>query len=74
MKPYDTFYQDPLCGARVAERVSFYAEHKGVAYYFCSNDCRRNFLSRRQVAQSVNHGTVKLAVDFCQSLVTRRLK
>jgi YHS domain-containing protein len=37
---------DPVCGMRVEEaEAPATAEYEGQAYYFCSNDCKEEFLA-----------------------------
>lgn len=37
--------KDPICGAEVDEKQDLLAEREGVVYYFCSEACRKQFLS-----------------------------
>jgi Cu+-exporting ATPase len=38
--------KDPVCGMQVDEKkAAGNVVHKGVTYYFCSDSCKRRFLS-----------------------------
>ena len=37
--------KDPICGMAVDESSALHAEREGKAFYFCSDHCRRKFLS-----------------------------
>ena len=37
--------KDPICGAAVDEAVALHVNRDGVTYYFCSEGCRKQFLS-----------------------------
>jgi YHS domain-containing protein len=34
---------DPVCGLRVDERSEFHTQFAGKKYFFCSEDCRKEF-------------------------------
>lgn len=38
--------KDPVCGMEAGGRIK--AEHKGKAYYFCNESCRKAFLKSPQ--------------------------
>jgi P-type Cu+ transporter len=37
--------KDPICGMTVDEASAFHAKHDGKTFYFCSEHCRKQFLS-----------------------------
>lgn len=37
--------KDPICGMTVDEATALHAERDGEMFYFCSDHCRRKFLS-----------------------------
>lgn len=37
--------KDPICGMTVDEATALHAERDGKTFYFCSEHCRRKFLS-----------------------------
>ncbi len=37
--------KDPICGMTVDETTALHAERKGKTFYFCSDPCRKQFLS-----------------------------
>jgi Cu+-exporting ATPase len=45
--------KDPMCGMTVDEATALHAEHNGQHHYFCSEHCRKKFLS--QSAQPESH-------------------
>jgi Cu+-exporting ATPase len=53
----DIMTKDPICGMPVDEATALHAEHNGQHHYFCSEHCRKKFLS--QVAP------VKTGGDCC---------
>ena len=40
--------KDPVCGMTVDEASALHAEREGKKFYFCSDGCRRKFLSAPQ--------------------------
>jgi Cu+-exporting ATPase len=42
---------DPICGMTVNEASALHAERDGKAFYFCSDDCRQEFLSTPATAK-----------------------
>jgi Cu+-exporting ATPase len=38
--------KDPICGMTVDEATALYAERDGKTFYFCSDHCRQEFLSK----------------------------
>ena len=45
MKESNTITKDPICGMNVDESSVFHAERDGKTFYFCSDQCKKNFLS-----------------------------
>ena len=43
---------DPICGMTVDEATALRAERDGEAFYFCSEHCRKKFLSQNALAQT----------------------
>ena len=37
--------KDPICGMGVDEATAIHAERDGKTFYFCSDHCRKEFLS-----------------------------
>ncbi len=37
--------KDPICGMTVDEATELHAERDGKTFYFCSDHCRKSFLS-----------------------------
>ncbi|MEM0130203.1 MAG: YHS domain-containing protein [Thermoplasmatales archaeon] len=37
--------RDPVCGMNVDEGTKLSAQYKGKTYYFCSQSCKKNFVS-----------------------------
>lgn len=37
--------KDPICGMTVDEATALHAERDGKTFYFCSDSCRKKFLS-----------------------------
>ena len=37
--------KDPVCGMTVDETSAFHAEREGKMFYFCSDHCKKKFLS-----------------------------
>ena len=37
--------KDPICGMTVDEATALHAERDGKTFYFCSDHCRKKFLS-----------------------------
>lgn len=37
--------RDPVCGMIVDKATALHAEHDGKTFYFCSEQCRQQFLS-----------------------------
>ncbi len=37
--------KDPICGMTIDEKTALRAEKDGQTYYFCSENCRKKFLS-----------------------------
>ncbi|MGA2644546.1 MAG: YHS domain-containing protein [Candidatus Sulfotelmatobacter sp.] len=35
--------KDPVCGMSVDERSEFHTQFEGKKYFFCSEDCRKQF-------------------------------
>ena len=35
--------KDPVCGMEVDESTEFKSHHMGETYYFCSDNCRKEF-------------------------------
>ena len=44
--------KDPICGMSVDEATALHAEHNGQHHYFCSEHCRKKFLSQGAPAQT----------------------
>lgn len=44
--------KDPICGMSVNEATALHAEHNGQHHYFCSEHCRKKFLSQGAPAQT----------------------
>ncbi len=40
-----TVIKDPVCGMTVDEATALQAERDGKTFYFCSDHCRKKFLS-----------------------------
>jgi Cu+-exporting ATPase len=45
MKESTSTTQDPICGMTVNEATALHAERDGEKFYFCSDHCRKKFLS-----------------------------
>ena len=45
MKESTSTTQDPICGMTVNEAPALHAERDGEKFYFCSDHCRKKFLS-----------------------------
>ncbi len=45
MKDSKSMTKDPICGMTVDEATALHAERDGKMFYFCSDHCRRKFLS-----------------------------
>ena len=45
MKESKAVTKDPICGMTVDEATDFHAERDGKTFYFCSDHCRKKFLS-----------------------------
>ncbi len=45
MKESKSLAKDPICGMTVNERTALHAERDGKTSYFCSDHCRKKFLS-----------------------------
>jgi Cu+-exporting ATPase len=43
--------KDPICGMTVDETTAFHAERDGQVFYFCSDHCRKTFLSAPATAK-----------------------
>ncbi len=43
--------RDPICGMTVNPDTALHAEHDGQTHYFCSDECREQFLSAYMVAR-----------------------
>ncbi|MCL4797764.1 MAG: YHS domain-containing protein [Bryobacteraceae bacterium] len=46
MTESETVTKDPICGMSVDAATALHAEREGETFYFCSDECRRKFLSR----------------------------
>ncbi len=44
--------RDPICGMTVDETTALHAERDGQIYYFCSEHCRKKFLSEQAPAKA----------------------
>ncbi len=40
-----TATKDPICGMTVDQATAVHAEREGTTFYFCSDHCRKKFLS-----------------------------
>jgi Cu+-exporting ATPase len=49
MKESKAVTKDPICGMTVDEATALHAERDGKTFYFCSDHCRKKFLSRPPV-------------------------
>ena len=47
--------KDPICGMTVDEATALHAERDGKTFYFCSDHCRKKFLSQSAPAKMENH-------------------
>ena len=45
--------KDPICGMTVDEATALHAERDGETFYFCSEHCRKEFLSKNASAENV---------------------
>ena len=45
MKESKAVTKDPICGMTVDEATALHAERDGKTFYFCSDHCRKKFLS-----------------------------
>jgi Cu+-exporting ATPase len=45
MKESKSSTKDPICGMTVDVATALHAERDGKTFYFCSDHCRREFLS-----------------------------
>jgi Cu+-exporting ATPase len=45
MKESKSVTKDPICGMTVDEATALHAERDGKTFYFCSEPCRKKFLS-----------------------------
>ena len=45
MKETKSVTKDPICGMAVDEATALHAELDGKTFYFCSDHCRKQFLS-----------------------------
>jgi P-type Cu+ transporter len=43
---------DPICGMTVDEATALHAERDGQTFYFCSEHCRKKFLSQSTPAKT----------------------
>ena len=43
--------KDPICGMTVDETTALHAERDGQMFYFCSEHCRKTFLSAPTTAK-----------------------
>ena len=43
--------KDPICGMTVDEATALHAERDGKTFYFCSEHCRKKFLSAHAEAK-----------------------
>lgn len=55
MKESKSVTKDPICGMTVDEATALHAERDGKTFYFCSDQCRRKFLSASGAAKSANN-------------------
>lgn len=39
----DNKAKDPICGMKVDKKTEYSSEYKGNKYYFCSENCKKNF-------------------------------
>ncbi len=46
MKELKSVTKDPICGMTVDEATALHAERDGKTFYFCSDHCRHEFLSK----------------------------
>ena len=44
-KELKSITKDPICGMAVDEKTALHTERDGKTFYFCSEDCRKKFLS-----------------------------
>lgn len=51
MKESKAVTKDPICGMTVDEATALHAERDGKTFYFCSDHCRKKFLSTSAVAK-----------------------
>jgi Cu+-exporting ATPase len=51
MKELKSVTEDPVCGMIVDKATAFRAERDGHAFYFCSDHCRKMFLSTPAIAE-----------------------
>ena len=45
MKETKSVTKDPICGMTVDEATALHAERDGKTFFFCSDSCRKKFLS-----------------------------
>jgi Cu+-exporting ATPase len=45
MKNTTSLTEDPVCGMTVDRTTALHAERDGKTFYFCSDHCRKKFLS-----------------------------
>jgi len=45
MKESKSVTKDPICGMTVDEATALHAERDGKTFFFCSDSCRKKFLS-----------------------------
>jgi YHS domain-containing protein len=50
-RPDTSVTKDPICGMTVDEATALHAERDGKMFYFCSDHCRQQFLSRPEGAK-----------------------
>ena len=49
-------FTDPVCGMSVTEKTQWTAEYKGTKYYFCSENCLREFQNNpEKYVHSMSH-------------------
>ena len=51
MKESKSVTKDPICGMTVDEAIALHAERDGKTFFFCSDSCRKKFLSAPAVAK-----------------------
>ncbi|MBF0483120.1 MAG: YHS domain-containing protein [Candidatus Omnitrophica bacterium] len=52
MKESKSVIKDPVCGMTVNAATALYTEKDGKKFYFCSDDCKKKFMSKGDSTKS----------------------